>query len=152
MAAFQAARDCWRLPQAIGWVPMAWAEEARAFGAQIPPRQERPRAGTFGLGMIEAANAPFCPVREADVRVPCDMLAPGDALENLPKSSALPAPTLMEYPNGLLTRAEMGSASGTSISGAVNGAPEAMGRPNSVAVATGPLVSNNCAKRSREDN
>ena len=115
MAAFQAARDCWRLPQAIGWVPMAWAEEARAFGSQIPPRQERRRAGNSGLGMIEAANAPYCPVREADVRVPCDMLAPGGALENLPKSSALPAPTAMECPNGLLTRAEMGSASATSI-------------------------------------
>jgi len=89
MAAFQAARDCWRLPQAIGWVPMAWAEEARAFGAQIPPRQEQRHAGTFGLGMIEAANAPDCPAREADVRVPGDMLEPGDALENLPKSRVL---------------------------------------------------------------
>jgi hypothetical protein len=96
MAAFQAAGDCWRLAQAIGWGPMAWAEEARAFGAQIPPRQERHHAGTFGLGMIEAANAPYCPVREADVRVPGDMLAPGDAPKNLPKSRARPAPTVLE--------------------------------------------------------
>jgi hypothetical protein len=60
---------------------MAWAEEARAFGAQILGRQERRHAGTFGLGMIGGANAPYCPVREADVRVPRDMLALGDALE-----------------------------------------------------------------------
>jgi prepilin-type N-terminal cleavage/methylation domain-containing protein len=40
-----------------------------------------PSWGTFGLGMIGAANAPYCPVREADVRVPCDMLALGGALE-----------------------------------------------------------------------
>ena len=69
MAAFQAAGDCWRLPQAIGWGPMAWAEEARAFGAQIPPRQERRHAGIFGrvLNLLAFSRQKF--MRHLDPRM-----------------------------------------------------------------------------------
>ncbi len=115
-------------PTALMWSPIACASYGYNAIGYIGPGAQLSASHGHGLDSEAWVNGRYCPVREADVRAPSDMLALGDNLMLLPKSvSGLPADTVMESFAGLARQ----EASGTSGDAAVDSAKRAPARHRS---------------------